>query len=189
MNTGDLPLMSGSIECDETYFGGKPRKGAIKKVYTDRKIPVMGMKERGGRVRFRQMKETSAKEAGRLVTEHISPDAERIITDESALYFFGLTREQAAKHFTVNHSITYVNGEIHTNGVEGSFSLLKRGLVGSYHRLSVKHLDRYLREFEFRANNRKNPEIFEEVLKNIAAKPRLPLRVLVDGMPSEESPF
>jgi transposase-like protein len=181
MNTGDFPLLTGTVEVDETYVGGKQRRGEIRKTWYERKIPVMGLKERGGRVRFRQMKGGSAGHVGEMVTKHVSPDAERIMTDESVLYQFGLSPEQRAKHFTVNHSITYTNGEIHTNGVEGSFSLFKRALVGSYHRLSLKHLDRYLREFEFRANNRTNPAMFQQVLMNVAAKPQLTFRALVDG--------
>jgi transposase-like protein len=181
MNTGDLPLLKGTVEVDETYVGGKQRKGEMRQTWYERKLPVMGMKERGGLVRFRQVRATNAGTVRQVVSKHVSPDAERIITDESVIYHFGLTPEQRAKHFTVNHSITYVNGEIHTNGVEGSFSLFKRALVGSYHRMSVKHLDRYLREFEFKQNNRKNPAIFQQVLTNVAAKPQLTLRVLVDG--------
>jgi len=73
--------------------------------------------------------------------------------------------------------------------VESSFSLFKRGLVGSWHKLSKKHLARYLREMEFKHNNRKNPAIFEDTLSGIAANPRLTLRALVDGPGGQESPF
>jgi hypothetical protein len=187
MNEGDFPLLTGTVEIDETYVGGKPRKGEPRQSYYDRKVPVMGMKERDGRVRFRRIERPSGAIVGAVISAHVSPDVERIMTDESAIYPWALTPEQRAKHFTINHSMRYVDGEIHTNGVEGSFSLFKRALVGSYHRLSFKHLDRYLREFEYRANNRKNAAMFENVLKNVATRPPLRFRVLVDG--EEGLPF
>jgi transposase-like protein len=185
MNTGDLPLLEGTVEVDETYVGGKQRRGEIRKTWFERKFPVMGMKEREGKLRFRVMKGAGAGAVRQIVSKNISPDVERVMTDESPIYQFGLTPEQRARHFTVNHSITYANGEIHTNGVEGSFSLFKRALVGSYHRLSLKHLDKYLREFEFRANNRTNPAMFQDTLRNIASRPRLTFRALVDGVDAE----
>lgn len=72
------------------------------------------------------------------------------------------------RHETVNHSAEeYVRGDVHTNTVEGMWSLFKRGVVGSFHHVSRKHLDRYLDEFEFRFNNRNNKFIFRDALKEL----------------------
>ena len=181
MKTGDLPLLSGTVEIDETYVGGKQRRGEPRMSWYDRKMPVMGMKQRGGDLRFRKITRPAAKEVREVVNRCVSPDVERIMTDESTIYPFAFDDEQKKKHSTVCHSITYTDGEIHTNEVEGSFSLFKRALVGSYHRLSFKHLDRYLTEFEWRANNRKNPQIFEKAIGSAAAAKHLTFRALVDG--------
>jgi hypothetical protein len=98
------------------------------------------------------------------------------------------------RHYVVNHSkkeYAYKTafGLVTTNSVESSFSLFKRGLVGSWHKLSKKHLSRYLQEMEWKHNNRKNPEIFENALSGIAAKPHLTFRALVDGRDEQGVPF
>lgn len=80
-------------------------------------------------------------------------------------------------------------GLVSTNSVESSFSLFKRDLVGSWHKLSKKHLSRYLQEMEWKHNNRKNAAIFEDALSGIAAKPHLTFRALVDGQDEQEVPF
>src|SRR5581483_9244875 len=89
---------------------------------------------------------------------------------ESKLYQFDMTQFQR-KHQTVNHSAgEYVRGDIYTNTVESAFSLLKRGIVGSWHKVSVKHLPAYLDEMTWRFNNRKNPYLFRDtILKLIAS--------------------
>ena len=98
----------------------------------------------------------------RFVEEH-APDAEKVYTDDFEAYK-GIEDEDT-KHETVNHSTEeYVRGDVHTNSVEGAFSLFKRSIVGAYHQVSAKHLPAYLDEFEFRFDNRNNPYLFRDTL-------------------------
>jgi len=83
-------------------------------------------------------------------------------------------------HETVNHSAKeWVNGNVHTNTVENVWSLLKRSIIGSYHKLSVKHLDAYLDELEWRFNNRDNPYLFRDTLRQLIDAPSLRYQELV----------
>ena len=120
----------------------------------ENKDAVVGMIERGGRLRFHYIGKGSAtsKKIMPLVEKHLAADVERIITDESAIYPYGLTASQLVKHETINHSAEYVRGDVYTNTIESAFSLLKRGIMGSFHMISIKHLHRYLSEFEYRFN-------------------------------------
>ncbi len=181
MNTGDLPLLRGTVEMDETYVGGKKRRSETLTDSYARKFPVVGIVERGGEVRFRKVARANAKSVKVVFDQCVSPDVHRIVTDESMIYPSMFDAQQEVKRFTIKHAEKYVDGWIHTNTVESSFACFKRGLVGSFHKLSFKHLDRYLYEFEYRANNRKNPAIFERTLRGIATKNPLPFRTLVDG--------
>jgi transposase-like protein len=194
MKDDDLePLLGPVIEMDETYVGGRYRGPDGQRFHTSNKEIVIGIKQRGGDVRFFHAKDVKSSTLAQFIRDHISPEATMICTDELTSYP-GAVKQSGLKgleHKTVNHTQKqYVYGNVTTNGIESAFSLFKRGLVGSYHRLSVKHLTRYLREFSYKANNRKNAEIFEDTLRGIASNPRLPFRVLVDGEASEESiPF
>jgi transposase-like protein len=186
MSNGELRQLAGTIEMDETYVGGKKKRGEAKESWYQRKYPVIGIVEREGEVRFRKVPRATTANVKPVFEQHVSRDVHRIVTDESGIYPWMFDDATKLKHFTINHSQTYANGWIHTNTVESSFSNFKRGLVGSFHRLSYKHLDRYLQEFEFRQNNRKNPAMFQRVLQRAGTTPHLTLRALVDG---QESPF
>ena len=83
------------------------------------------------------------------------------------------------RHETVNHKAEeYVRGDVSTNSIESAFGLFKRGIIGSFHRVSAKHMDRYLDEFEFRFNNRKNPYLFRDTLKRLVASEAMPYEKL-----------
>ena len=140
--------LGGIVEADETYIGGKSHgMGPIAN-----KMPVFALVERGGRVRSFTMPRVTALNLKRSIQEHVQPDA-KLMTDEHPGY--KAVGKQFADHQTVNHSQKeYVRGEASTNTVEGYFSLLKRGLTGTYHHVSQKHLHRYLDEFNFRYNAR-----------------------------------
>ena len=140
--------LGGIVEADETYIGGKSHgMGPIAN-----KMPVFALVERGGRVRSFTMPRVTALNLKRSIQEHVQPDA-TLMTDEHPGY--KVVGKQFADHQTVNHSQKeYVRGEASTNTVEGYFSLLKRGLTGTYHHVSQKHLHRYLDEFNFRYNAR-----------------------------------
>jgi len=165
------PKLGGIVEIDETYIGGKTIRRTDRGKYRT-KDAVVGMIQRGGQLRFRHIGKGSAtaKAITPLVEAHVSSDVQRIMTDQSTIYPFGLPKEQLPKHETVDHSREYVHGDVHTNTLECAFSLLKRGIVGNFHRVSIKHLQRYLNEFEYRFNRRsaKADDAFIETVCRLA---------------------
>ena len=144
--------LGGIVEADETYIGGKTRgTGRL-----DNKMPVFALVERGGKVRSFTMPLVSSMNLKRAIDEHVDKSA-TLMTDEFAGY--KKIGKDFTDHQTVNHSKKeYVRGTATTNTVEGYFSLLKRGLNGTYHHVSQKHLHRYLDEFNFRYNARKEDD-------------------------------
>ena len=179
-----LPL-TGTIEMDETYVGGVERGGKRGRG-TDKDI-VLGIRQRNGDLRFFHVEDVKSGTLAKFVQEHVSGNVEVIITDDSSSYpkalndaappLFGNMR---SKHKTIKHSAgVYVEGEIHTNTVESAFSLLKRGIVGSWHKVSAKHLARYLAEMEFRFNRRKGYDLFTETLRHMVTCDPLSFRDLV----------
>ncbi len=162
-------LLQGVVEMDETYIGGKPRKGSkndgnAPRGRGTRKQPVVGMISRGGKVKAivaDKSKGLGHKRLSMLVREHIDTDRAILMTDEWSGYR-GMSR--LLPHKMINHSFEYSNGDIHTNSIESFWALLKRGIVGQFHKVSVKHLPKYIDEFCFRFNNRDNPEVFNYTL-------------------------
>jgi len=149
-------VLSGDIEVDETYVGGKPRYGTGKHKTGrgTKKTPVVALVQRDGGVKTRVVDRVNAKTLHAAILENVDKDS-RIVTDEWPGYR-GIGKHYGGRHFFVNHSAKqYVNGPIHTNTVESFFALLKRGVVGSFHHVSRKHLHRYANEFAFRWTNRK----------------------------------
>ncbi len=140
--------LGGIVEADETYIGGKSRgRGHIQN-----KMPVFALVERGGKVRSFTMPMVTAVNLKRAITDHVEKSA-TLMTDEFVGY--KTVGKEFVEHHTVNHSEKeYVRGNASTNTVEGYFSLLKRGLTGTYHHVSARHLHRYLDEFNFRYNAR-----------------------------------
>jgi transposase-like protein len=184
---------SGPIEVDEAYIGGKAKRrdGTVRnqKPRAEKFDMVVGMRERGGRVKFVHIPDGKKETISKVVQAHIVPSPKRIYTDDAAVYDFAFEPELRKKHRSVNHSKEWIvpGTRIHTNTVESAFSLLKRGLIGSFHRVSIKHLHRYLSEFEFRFNERKNTGRFEKMVSRVARTSPLTYRTLVDG--PEPIPF
>jgi hypothetical protein len=175
MAEGDIPQLGGIVEIDETYIGGKTIRKKNRDVLKP-KDAVVGMVERGGRVRFRHVGKGSVRgqQIRPIIETHVSPDVERIMTDDNTIYKYGIPEDQRRKHETVVHSMKeYVRGDVYTNTVESAFSLLKRGLIGSFHKVSIKHLHRYLAEFEYRFNRRKGVDAFAETVRRLAGLPVL----------------
>lgn len=149
--------LTGTVEVDETYVGGKPRhkgKHNIKKRGrgTD-KAPVVAIVQRGGTVRAMTLPKANAKNLKAIIRQNVHQSA-RIVTDDAPFYK-GLKKEYQGGHDTINHSAgKYVEGDVTTNTVEGFFSILKRGMVGTFHSVSKKHLHRYVSEFQYRYNTR-----------------------------------
>ena len=173
--------MQGIVEVDETYVGGKAkRRGRERKSRAEQFDMVMGMREREGRVRFFHVPNAKKDVVRGIVDRHISPDA-RIMTDQAVVYEFALDRNFRKRHTTVNHNAerVSVDGVTHTNTVESAFSLLKRGLIGSFHRVSIKHLHRYLSEFEYRFNVRDEGARMENVVGRMCQTKLMTYRQLV----------
>lgn len=160
------------VEIDETYVGGKPRKGnkkgEIKSGRGTKKTPVVGIVDRDNkRVHARVAhpdrdgKKLTSRQLMNILTE-VTKSGATVITDE----FRGYTdvSKNGFIHLKVDHSREYVSGDIHTNNIECFWSTLKRGVYGIYHSVSVKYLQHYVDEFCFRYNNRRNAEVFDLVL-------------------------
>jgi transposase-like protein len=144
--------LSGIVEADETYIGGRVKSGK-KGPQLKNKMAVVALVERGGRVRATVMPRVYGEQVREHIVKHVEQDV-RLMTDESHLYT-GIGKELAS-HETVKHSIKeYVRGDVHTNTVEGFFSLLKRGIVGVYHHVGTGHVHRYVDEFAFRYDSRR----------------------------------
>ncbi len=180
-------LMRGIVEIDETYIGGKAKRrgGQVRnqKPRAEKFDMVLGIRKRKGRVKFVHIPDGKKDTIRKAIQENVVPSPKRLYTDAAAVYDFALEPELKRKHRAVNHSIEWIvpGTRIHTNTVESSFSLLKRGLIGSFHRVSIKHLFRYLNEFEHRFNERKNPQRFEAMVSRTAKTSPLTYRTLVDG--------
>jgi transposase-like protein len=146
--------LRGIVEADETFVGGKPSNRHVgKREPAPDKIPVMALVERGGKVRSFKVPNVTGKTLKGAIREHVDRSA-KVMTDGHKSYI-GLDKEFGG-HEAVNHHLDeYVRGEAHTNTVEGYFSLLKRGIIGTYHHVSGQHLPRYLAEFDQRWNTRK----------------------------------
>lgn len=178
--------LSGTVEIDETYVGGRIR-GKGQGAGMKNKRVVMGAVERGGKLRLRHVPDDSAMTFRDFIKENVSPTVERIHTDQHKSYPPALKALKplfSVTHETVNHiRCEYVRGDVTTNRIESAFSLFKRGVVGSYHKVSIKHLHRYLSEFENRFNERKNPARFEQLVSKACQTATMPYRQLVDGTP------
>jgi transposase-like protein len=160
-------MLTGVVEADETYLTPKkPRKGKpyVKKESRD---VVLGMIERGGRLRLVPVKDSKIEIIEPVLEKHVSPDA-TLQTDEHPTYMI-IGQRKFAAHRTINHQRSYAIGDLHTNTIENAFSLLKRGVYGTFHKVSIKHLGRYCNEFSYRFNRRgEQLQMFDAMLKNLA---------------------
>jgi transposase-like protein len=178
MVDSDGPKLTGVVEVDETYIGGKQRghKSQLKN-----KDVVIGIRERGGDVRLVHTADAKEGTLYDVIAKHVSKDADAIMTDENPAYNFRLTQFKNVRHARIKHKDrVYVKGDVHTNTVESAFSLLKRGLIGSFHQVSIKHLQRYLNEFGYRFNRREAADIFEQTVSRMATGKALPYSKLVE---------
>lgn len=161
----DLAPMGGAgkvVEADETFIGGKEKNKHArvrnkKNIGGQGKEAVFSLVERGGKVRSQRVASVSAKTLRPILTEQIDA-ATSLMTDGAGQY--RNMHKDFASHEMVNHEIDeYVRGNAHTNTIEGYFSILKRGIVGTYHHVSPQHLKRYLAEFDYRYNERQSLEV------------------------------
>jgi len=166
--------LGGTVEIDETYVAGKKRR------WRRKAIPqvVIGIRQRNGDLRLIRAKDARSKTVRDIINANIGGHVEVIMTDESQIYPWALTKIQKKKHQTICHSKEYAAGDVHTNTVESAFSLLKRGIVGTWHKVSAKHLPAYLDEMCFRFNNRKNPYLFRDTITKLILTPNLEYKEL-----------
>lgn len=197
---GETEKMTGTVEADETYIGGKYDR-RLKRARWD-KEPVFGVIERNtadkpSRVRAYHVPEVNRLSIYGKIKENVIVDAELIVTDDARIY--DSLGKDFNRHETVNHSAKeWVRGEVHTQGIDNFWSLFKRGVIGSYHKVSIKHLDRYLAEFCFRFNNRRNEELFAMTILALVIAAKMPYAQLIGKKtfapaqpsdPSEDAPF
>ncbi len=172
------PTLFGVVEVDETMVGGKKRNvGSGSK---EGKTWVAGAIQREtGQIRVERISNIKRNTLHDFINRTVRDEAKTIYTDELKSYM-GI-EDHDTVHRTVSHSSEqWVVGDVHTNGIEGVWSLFKRSIVGTFHKMSRKHLDRYLEELEWRFNNRNNPHIFPDTLRRILNTDALTYRKLVD---------
>lgn len=162
----DLQLEGPAVEVDETYYGGVRKYGTGRPMRGDHvKTPIQGIVERKGRAVAKTVDDCTAKTLVGNVHKYVLPGG-TVYTDELAAYNT-IPGERQYLHRRINHSAkVYVIGDIHTNSVEGFWSLIKRGIGGVYHSVSQKYLQSYLDEYSFRYNRRDQGNlIFKSILE------------------------
>jgi transposase-like protein len=164
-DSGGFDLMGGNggtVEVDETFWGNKKPLGQKEGRGYAHKEKILSLVEReGGRVRSYHVERVDAKTLRPILIEQIAEDS-RIMTDEAGQYAH--LDKEFTEHGVVTHGIgEYVRGDVHANTIEGYFSVMKRGLTGTYHHVSKQHLKRYLSEFDFRHNYRKTDDLSRTV--------------------------
>ena len=179
------------VEADEAYFGGRFRNMHAKKrpegiiAGHAGKTPVVAVKSRATKkVKARVTKPVSSVNLQRII-EETAEKGSTVYTDQN-LGYIGLKKKDF-KHESVNHGVgEYIRGQVHTNGVESFWSMLKRGYIGVYHRMSEKHLQRYVDEYVGRHNGRQEPTMSQisGVVKGMLGK-RLSYKELTKGLPPE----
>jgi hypothetical protein len=151
---------------DETYIGGKNRNKHGPHNHPrgpSGKTPVVGAVSRGGKIVARVIERANAETLRNFVCEMVSNKVSLLATDDNRAYK-SLPREYP--HFYVKHTLgQYVLGAIHTNTIEGFWSIFKRGVVGTFHKVSRKYLPLYVAEFQFRYNHRENADIFGAAIR------------------------
>jgi transposase-like protein len=187
MGTVERTMLDGTVEVDETYVGGRRRNqaGAQGRSMINKEV-VIGLRQRGGDLRFFHAKDVKSGTLAKYISENVSQDVEVLVTDEFSSYPFAMKKAgmDATKHKTIQHKrgqyVTY-DGDltITTNSAESAFSLLKRGIVGSWHKISAKHLQAYLAEMTFRFDRRKSPELFVDTLRHMVTADPMTFEELV----------
>jgi transposase-like protein len=177
LEMADEAPLTGVVEADETYMGSKKYDKRRKRARWD-KEPVFGIVERDGRAKTFHVPQINRHHIITKMQDNISVDTSAVYTDDSRMY--DRMPANVQRHEIVNHSAKeWVRGDVHTGTIDGYWGLLKRGVIGSFHQISVKHLHRYLSEFQFRWNNRKSQEIFALVIAALVTGTPFPYEELI----------
>jgi transposase-like protein len=153
MQSSPQPML-GIVEADECYIGGRShgKRGRA----SENKTPVFGLVQRGGNVHSEKVERVTARNLKAIIRERVDRSS-IMVTDE--FWSYNYLHEEFAGHLRVNHSKgEYANGIVHTNTIEGFWSVLKRGINGVYHAVSKKYLQSYIDEYAFRYNHRKDEQ-------------------------------
>ncbi len=182
MSERDSSPVAGTVEADETYIGPRRPRGHPEWVRMRKweekaglrsqssrspkkhaRATVFGLLERDGRARTLHVKDATAMTLQPLIHDNVDRTRTRLMTDRHPAY---RALALSARHHTVNHELTYVDGDVHIQGLENYWSLLKRGIVDTFHHVDADYLRQYLNEFEFRFNRRKisDPERFAALM-------------------------
>ena len=182
IEVADGTPLAGTVEADETYIGGK--YDARRKRARWDKEPVFGMVERGGKAKTYHIPQINRQNAVAKIKDNISIEADLVCTDDSSIYH--QMPANVKRHESVNHSAKeWVRGDVHTGTIDGYWGLLKRGIIGSYHQVSIKHLGRYLSEFQFSLNGITGSDIFTLVIAALVIGSALPYQKLIEALPGE----
>jgi transposase-like protein len=172
----DAPKLLGIVEVDEAWIGGKTNTMDRKK-WTNKRL-VAGALERNGKVRFGIIKDQRRRTLHKFVAEKVDDNATAVFTDD--LHSYRGVADYNTEHQSVNHSAgEYVRGQVHVNGIESVWGLVKRSVYGTYHHISPKHLPAYLEERAFVFNNRENPHIFRDTIIALCQSENLTFEKLV----------
>lgn len=161
-------FLLGIVEADETYIGGKPRKSdrndddPPKRGRGSKKLPVIGALARGGKVVAEPSPKVTAKTLKAFLSRHILPERSVLITDEFPGY---RPMGEWIPHETINHTVAYAEGLVHTQSIEGFWSLVKRAIFGQHHHYTREHASAYIIEACFKYNARHQPNPFEAFLQ------------------------
>ncbi len=171
MASAEKPMLDGKLEMDETFIGTRQRGHQHKPGHPEcKKQVVFGIKQRNGELRFFHAEDVKSGTLAQYIKENVSQDVEVIMTDELKSYPPAIRKSgiRGVKHHQVNHSLgVYAYDDVTTNGIESAFSLLKRGIMGSWHKISAKHLESYLEEMSFRFNRRGRSDLFVDTLRHM----------------------
>lgn len=175
-DNSQFKLLHGIVEADETYVGGKPRKGNKKddnepknpRGRGTKKVPVIGVVERGGRVIAKPVNSSdlSAKGLAKFISRFVDASGSLLMTDEYKGYR-GIS--SLMQHATINHSVAYADGIVHTNTIEGFWALIKRAWYGQHHHYSRKYMGLYISEACYKYNYRKSVNGFNDLLARMVA--------------------
>lgn len=171
----DSVFLHGIVEADETYVGGDPKNRGRKKDDDQdppkrgrgtKKTPVIGALARDGKVVAKPAKNVTAKTLKAFLEQYIDADESVLVTDEYPGY---RRMHEWVPHFTINHAVAYAQGLVHTNTLEGFWSLVKRAVFGQHHHYTPEHMPSYIVEACYKYNNRKNEVVFDDFIQGAMA--------------------